>query len=66
MGVRRLAARGGAGTGPQHGDGGALAVAIVATQSGVGRYEDDRLWVHMVQHVLIGMVVPLLSCCRRR
>ncbi len=39
---------------------GALAAAVVATQSGVGRYEDQRLWVHMVQHVLLGMVVPLL------
>jgi putative membrane protein len=39
---------------------GALAVAVVATQSGVARYEDDRMWVHMVQHVLLGMVVPLL------
>lgn len=39
---------------------GALAAAVVATQSGVGRYEGERLWVHMVQHVLLGMVVPLL------
>jgi putative copper resistance protein D len=38
----------------------ALALAVVATQSGVGRYENERLWVHMVQHVLIGMAVPLL------
>ena len=39
---------------------GALAVAVVATQSGVARYEDDRLWVHMVQHSLLGMALPLL------
>lgn len=39
---------------------GALVVAVVATQSGVGRYEDMRLWVHMVQHLLLGMVVPML------
>jgi putative membrane protein len=39
---------------------GALAVAVVATQSGVARFEDDRLWVHMVQHTLLGLVVPLL------
>jgi putative copper resistance protein D len=32
----------------------------VATQSGVARFEDDRLWVHMVQHTLLGLVVPLL------
>ena len=35
-------------------------MAVVATQSGIARYEDDRLWVHMVQHVLLGMAVPLL------
>ncbi|HEV7758497.1 MAG TPA: cytochrome c oxidase assembly protein [Acidimicrobiales bacterium] len=40
--------------------GAALTLATVATQSGVARYEDHRLWVHMVQHVLIGMAVPLL------
>jgi putative copper resistance protein D len=39
---------------------GALAAAVVATQSGIGRYEGERLSVHMVQHVLLGMVVPLL------
>jgi putative copper resistance protein D len=40
--------------------GGALVAGVVATQSGVARYEDSRLWVHMGQHVLLGMVVPLL------
>jgi putative membrane protein len=39
---------------------GALAAGVLATQSGIGRYEADRFWVHMVQHVLLGMVVPLL------
>jgi len=39
---------------------GALAVGIVATQSGIARYEDDRLWVHMVQHTLLGLALPLL------
>ncbi|HKY65002.1 MAG TPA: cytochrome c oxidase assembly protein, partial [Acidimicrobiales bacterium] len=39
---------------------GALGVAVVATQSGIARHEDDRLWVHMVQHSLLGLVVPLL------
>ena len=38
----------------------ALAVAVVATQSGIARYEDARMWVHMVQHALLGMAVPLL------
>jgi cytochrome c oxidase assembly factor CtaG len=39
---------------------GAVLAGVVATQSGVGRYEGDRFWIHMVQHVLLGMVVPLL------
>jgi putative copper resistance protein D len=39
---------------------GVLVTAVVATQSGVARYEEARLWVHMIQHVLLGMVVPLL------
>lgn len=39
---------------------GASAVAIVGTQSGLGHYEDDWLWVHLIQYVLLGMVVPLL------
>ena len=39
----------------------ALVVAVVATQSGIARHEDARMWVHMIQHVLLGMVVPLLA-----
>lgn len=39
---------------------GALAAAVLATQSGVSRYEHDRFTVHMAQHVLLGLVVPLL------
>lgn len=31
---------------------------VVATQSGVGRYDTERLTVHMIQHLLLGMVVP--------
>ena len=38
----------------------AVVVAVIATQSGIARYEADRLWVHMVQHALLGLVVPLL------
>ena len=38
----------------------ALAVAVVATQSGIARHEDARLWVHMVQHTLLGLTVTLL------
>jgi cytochrome c oxidase assembly factor CtaG len=61
LGVRRLARRGRRWS-PARGAAmaGALAVAIVATQSGIGRFEGDRLWVHMVQHALLGMAVPLL------
>jgi cytochrome c oxidase assembly factor CtaG len=39
---------------------GALVVAALATQTGIGRYEADRFWVHMVQHTLLGIAVPLL------
>jgi putative copper resistance protein D len=61
VGVRRLARRGRAWSPARTAAmAGALAVAIVATQSGIARYESDRLWVHMVQHALLGMAVPLL------
>jgi putative copper resistance protein D len=59
-GVRRLAARGRRWS-PWRSAAfaGALVVAVAATQSGIARYEDDRLWVHMVQHTLLGLAVPL-------
>jgi cytochrome c oxidase assembly factor CtaG len=61
VGVRRLARRGRRWSAARSAAmAGALAVAVAATQSGIGRYEADRLWVHMVQHALLGMVVPLL------
>jgi cytochrome c oxidase assembly factor CtaG len=61
VGVRRLAGRGRRWSAARSAAmAGALAIAVVATQSGIGRYEADRLWVHMVQHALLGMVVPLL------
>jgi cytochrome c oxidase assembly factor CtaG len=61
LGVHRLAARGRRWSSARSlAMAGALAAAIVATQSGVGRYEGERFWVHMVQHVLLGMAVPLL------
>jgi len=61
VGVRRLAARGRRWSPARTAAlAGALTVAVVATQSGIARHEDARLWVHMVQHVLLGMVVPLL------
>lgn len=62
LGVRRLAAHHGRrwSSARSLAMAGAVATAIVATQSGIGRYEGERFWIHMVQHVLLGMVVPLL------
>jgi cytochrome c oxidase assembly factor CtaG len=61
LGVHRLARRGRTWSAARSAAmAGALVAAVLATQSGVGRYEGDRFWVHMVQHVLLGMVVPLL------
>jgi putative membrane protein len=61
VGVRRLADRGRRWSPTRSAAmAGALAVAVVATQSGVARHEDARLWVHMVQHALLGLAVPLL------
>jgi cytochrome c oxidase assembly factor CtaG len=37
-----------------------LLVVVVATQSGIGTYDDTLFWVHMVQHLLLIMVVPPL------
>lgn len=31
---------------------------VVATQSGIGRYDTERLTIHMIQHLLLGMAVP--------
>ena len=60
-GVRRLAARGRRWPATRSvAFGGAMAAAVVATQSGIGRWEGERFTVHMVQHVLLGLVVPLL------
>src|SRR5690606_8824654 len=59
IGVRRLAARGRRWSPARTAAcAGALVAAVVATQSGIARHEDARFWVHMVQHVLLGMVVP--------
>jgi cytochrome c oxidase assembly factor CtaG len=61
VGVRRLAARGRRWSPARSAAlAGALAVAIVATQSGIARHEDARMWVHMAQHALLGLAVPLL------
>src|SRR3954452_14146590 len=37
-----------------------LAVIVIATQSGIGRYDDTLFWDHMVQHLLLLMVAPPL------
>ena len=61
VGVRRLADRGRAWSSARSAAlAGALAVAVLATQSGIGRQEAHRMWVHMVQHSLLGLLVPLL------
>jgi len=60
-GVLRLAARGRAWSRRRSAAfAGAVVTALVATQSGIGRYEGERFSVHMVQHVLLGLVLPLL------
>lgn len=61
IGIRRLARRGRAWSGARTAAlMAALAAAVVATQSGVARYEEARFSIHMTQHVLLGLVVPLL------
>jgi putative copper resistance protein D len=61
LGVRRLAARGRRWPRPRSLAWAAgLAAVVVATNSGVGRFEGERLTVHMVQHTLLGMTAPLL------
>jgi cytochrome c oxidase assembly factor CtaG len=39
---------------------GGLAVILVATQSGIGAYDDVLFWDHMVQHLMLIMVAPPL------
>ncbi len=36
-----------------------LGVVLVATSSGIGRYDNERFSAHSVQHVLLGMVAPI-------
>lgn len=40
---------------------GAVVAAVVATQSGVATHDTDSLTAHVVQHVLLGMAVPLFA-----
>jgi putative copper resistance protein D len=37
-----------------------LAVIVIATQSSIGAYDDVLFWIHMVQHLLLIMVAPIL------
>jgi cytochrome c oxidase assembly factor CtaG len=37
---------------------GGLAVVVIASESGIGRYDDVLFWDHMVQHLLLLMVAP--------
>jgi cytochrome c oxidase assembly factor CtaG len=61
VGVRRLATRGRRWSPARSvAMAGALIVGVLATQSGIARFEGDRLWAHMIQHSLLGMLVPLL------
>jgi cytochrome c oxidase assembly factor CtaG len=39
---------------------GGLAVVVVATESGIGVYDDLLFWDHMVQHLMLIMVAPAL------
>jgi cytochrome c oxidase assembly factor CtaG len=39
---------------------GGLAVVVIATQSGIGSYDDVLFWDHMIQHLLLLMVAPPL------
>ena len=39
---------------------GGLAVVVLATQSGIGAYDDVLFWDHMVQHLMLIMVAPPL------
>jgi putative copper resistance protein D len=39
---------------------GGLAIIVLATESGIGSYEDVLFWDHMVQHLMLIMVAPPL------
>lgn len=40
---------------------GAVATAVIATQSGIATYDTTSLTAHALQHVLLGMVLPFLG-----
>src|SRR5216683_3288750 len=37
-----------------------LAVVVVATQSGIGAYDEVLFWDHMIQHLMLIMIAPPL------
>jgi putative copper resistance protein D len=37
-----------------------LLVVVLATQSGIGTYDDTLFWVHMIQHLMLIMIAPPL------
>src|SRR6266705_5094514 len=37
-----------------------LAVVVIATESGIGTYDDVLFWDHMIQHLLLIMIAPPL------
>jgi cytochrome c oxidase assembly factor CtaG len=39
---------------------GGLAVIVLATESGIGAYDDVLFWDHMVQHLMLIMAAPVL------
>src|ERR1700683_3546098 len=39
---------------------GGLAVVVIATEAGIGSYDDVLFWDHMVQHLMLLMVAPPL------
>jgi cytochrome c oxidase assembly factor CtaG len=39
---------------------GGLAVVVVATESGIGAYDDVLFWDHMIQHLMLIMIAPPL------
>ena len=39
---------------------GGLAVVVLATESGIGSYDDLLFWDHMIQHLMLIMIAPVL------
>ena len=39
---------------------GGLLVVVLATESGIGTYDDTLFWVHMIQHLMLIMIAPPL------